>query len=318
MRSRAGSVARRVGAGVAAAGIALAALAGCSVRAPAAEPPAPAPSATVTPVPVGGGETEARSIQVDGLTRTYLVHVPATLAADPALVVMLHGAGGTGRVSEAGRGWDEAADAAGFVVAYPDGLDRLWNAGDCCGRVSESRDGVDDVGFITALVAQLQAEFGVSRERTFATGMSNGAMMTYRLACDTDLFHAVAPVAGTIVTPCADPHPVSLLAIHGTADQTVQMNGQIGAGGTTVQGLPVADAVAVFRAADACDPPVTTTGGPVTTDAASCPDGRQVTLITVAGAGHQWPGATTARDGSDAPSDALDATTTIWDFFAAH
>ncbi len=316
MHTRAGRIARRVGAAAAALGLALAALAGCSVRA-TGTPPAPS-SSTSAPQSAGGGITEARSIQVDGLTRTYLLHVPATRAADPALVVMMHGAGGTGRVSEAGRGWDEAADAAGFVVAYPDGVDRLWNAGDCCGRVSEPRDDLDDVGFISALVGQVQAEFGVRSERTFATGMSNGAMLAYRLACDTDLFHAVAPVAGTIVTPCADPHPVSLLAVHGTADQTVRMDGLVGAGDTAVQGLPVTDAVAVFRAADGCEPPVTTTAGPVTTDAASCPDGREVTLITIAGAGHQWPGAPTARDGADAPSDALAATATIWGFFAAH
>lgn len=317
MNTGAGRIARRVGAAAAALGLAIAALAGCSVRASDA-PPASPPPTSAAQSPAGDGTTEARSIQVGGLTRTYLVHVPATLAADPALVVMMHGAGGTGRVSEAGRGWDEQADAAGFVVAYPDGVDRLWNAGDCCGRVSEPRDDVVDVGFITALVRQAQAEFGVRGERTFATGMSNGAMMAYRLACDTDLFHAVAPVAGTIVTPCPDPHPVSLLAIHGTADQTVTMDGRVGAGGTAVQGLPVTDAVAVFRTADGCDPPVTTTAGAVTTDAASCPDGREVTLITIAGAGHQWPGAPTARDGADAPSDALDATATVWDFFSEH
>ena len=312
-----GRIARQVGAAAAALGLALAALAGCGLRAPDA-PPAPPPSTSAPQSQVGDGVTEARSIQVDGLIRTYLLHVPATLATDPALVVMMHGAGGTGRVSEAGRGWDEAANAVGFVVAYPDGVDRLWNAGDCCGRVSTPRDDVDDVGFITALVGQVQTEFGVRTDRTFATGMSNGAMMAYRLACDTDLFQAVAPVAGTIVTSCADPHPVSLLAIHGTADQTVRMDGLVGAGGSTIQGLPVTDAVAVFRAADGCGPPVTTTAGQVTTDAASCPDGREVTLITIAGAGHQWPGAATARDGADAPSDALDATATIWAFFAAH
>jgi polyhydroxybutyrate depolymerase len=290
------------------------ALAGCGPDSSPAAPSAPL-TAAATGASAVPGTTKARSIEVDGVVRTYLVHVPANLAGDPALVVMMHGAGGTGRSSEAGHGWDETADAAGFVVAYPDGLDRLWNAGDCCGRAS--RNGTDDVGFITALVLQLQDEFGVLPSRTFATGMSNGAMMTYRLACDTDLFQAVAPVAGTVVTTCEHPHPVSLLAIHGTADQTVRLDGQIGAAGVTVQGLPVAEAVAVFRTADRCGTPVATTAGPVTTQTAACPDDRTVTLISIAGAGHQWPGATSARDGADTPSAALDATATIWEFFAA-
>lgn len=263
------------------------------------------------PTPSG---TEHRTITIEGVERDYLVHVPENLADDPSLVVMMHGGFGSAKQAEDAYGWDALADTEGFVVAYPDGLGRSWNAGDCCGR--GSRDDVDDVAFLTALVGQLQSEFGIDHARTFATGMSNGALMSYRLACDTTLFAAIAPVAGTIVTACDDPAPVSVLEIHGLDDGSVRMDGEPGGGVATVDGMPVQDVVDLWRTVDSCDAPVVTTADPVTTSVSDCPDGRTVELITIAGAGHQWPGST-ARSGADTPSTALDATTTIWEFFQA-
>jgi len=257
----------------------------------------------------------ARTIEVDGVTRAYRVHVPDRLADDPALVVMLHGGLGSARQAEEAYGWDDAADAAGFVVAYPDGLGRTWNAGDCCGRAA--REEVDDVAFLTALVTALQDEFGVSADRTFGTGMSNGAMMTYRLACETDLFAAIAPVAGTLVTACDDPAPASVLHVHGLDDGSVRMDGAPGDGVGDVDGMPIADVIALWREADGCGEPVVTEAPPVTTSTSACADGRTVTLVTIAGAGHQWPGSVAREGATDQPSDALDATAVIWEFFAA-
>ena len=278
---------------------------------------APAASASGNPTTAG---TQVRTISVGGLARSYRLHVPGRLAGDSALVVMLHGAMGSAQTAEAAYGWDDQADANGFIVAYPDGQDRVWNAGDCCGTAS--RTDVDDVGFISAVVGQLQSEFGVPPQRTFTAGMSNGAMMTYRLACDTSLFAAIAPVSGTIVTPCPHPTSTSVLHIHGTDDPTVHMDGVVGSGPGQVQGLPVVDAVGVFRAADHCGPSVATTQGVVTTDTANCADGRQVTLISIQGGTHHWPGDRSpvslgpgGASGADASPATLDATTTIWKFF---
>lgn len=259
--------------------------------------------------------TESRVIAVGGVDREYRVRIPGQLAADPALVVMLHGGAGSARQAERAYGWNDEADAGGFVVAYPEGVSRTWNAGDCCG--SAAREGVDDVAFVTALVADLRREFGVSGDRTFVTGMSNGAMMAYRLGCETDLFAAIAPVAGTIVTGCDDPAPASVLHIHGLDDSQVRMDGAPGDGIGGVDGMPVPDAVGVFRAAGDCGEPVVTQASPVTTSASECADDRRVVLVTVADAGHQWPGSVAREGATDTPSDALDATALIWEFFEA-
>jgi len=255
---------------------------------------------------------DVRTITVDGVERSYRLYVPADLTDDPALVVMMHGGLGSARQAEDAYGWNAEADAGGFVVAYPDGEGRVWNAGDCCGRST-----ADDIGFITALVGDLQSEFDVSPARTFGTGMSNGAMTTYTLACDTDLFAAIAPVAGTIVTPCDDPSPVSVLHIHGLEDGKVRMDGEPGEGPGDVDGLPIADVNALWRTVDDCGDPVVVDEETVTTSTSDCADGRQVVLVTVADAGHQWPGSVAREGASDQPVDTLDATALIWEFFDA-
>lgn len=256
--------------------------------------------------------TEVRTLTVDGVDRSYRLYVPDDLADDPALVVMMHGGLGSGRQAERAYGWNDEADAGGFIVAYPDGEGRVWNAGDCCGRST-----ADDVGFITALVDDLQAEFGISPARTFATGMSNGAMMSYTLACRTDLFAAIAPVAGTIVTPCESPSPTSVLHIHGLDDGQVRMDGEPGNGLGDVDGMPIADVNALWRDADDCGKPVVVEEGPVTTSTSDCADGHRVVLVTVADAGHQWPGSIGREGAADQPVDTLDATALIWEFFDA-
>ena len=261
------------------------------------------------------GEAEPRTITVDGVERDYRLYVPAVLADDPALVVMMHGGVGSARQAERAYRWNDQADAEGFVVAYPDGSSRTWNAGGCCGGAE--REGVDDVAFVTALVEQLQDEFDITGDRTFATGVSNGAMMSYRLACETELFAAIAPVAGTIVIPCDDPAPTSVLHIHGLDDSQVRMDGGPGDGIGDVDGMPITDAIDLWRAVDSCGDPVITEEPPVTTSTSVCTDGHRVTLVTVADAGHQWPGSVAREGAADQPSDALDATALIWEFFDA-
>jgi polyhydroxybutyrate depolymerase len=301
-RSRKTCRMRRILATVLAATSIAAVLAGCGIR-----------DGRPDPGPRAG--TESRAIEVDGVTREYRVYLPEDLAVDPALVVMMHGGVGSAQQAERSYGWNAEADAGGFIVAYPDGKNRSWNAGECCGGAE--RHEVADVAFITALVGQLRDEFGISSDRTFATGMSNGAMMSYRLACETDLFAAIAPVAGTIVTPCDQPTPTSVLHIHGLDDGSVRMDGEPGSGIGEVDGMPIADAVELWRAAGDCAEPVVTEEPPVTTSASDCVEDRHVVLVTVADAGHQWPGSVAREGATDQPSDAFDATEMIWEFFDA-
>ncbi|WP_055403570.1 MULTISPECIES: PHB depolymerase family esterase [unclassified Mycobacterium] len=272
-------------------------------------------------IPVG---QSTQSIESGGISRSFHLYRPQGVSDPAPLVVMLHGGFGNGEQAERAYHWDAEADRGGFLVAYPDGLNRAWNAGTCCGQ--PQRVDADDVGFITAMVAAIEQQLPIDRARVYATGMSNGAMMALRLGCQSDLFAAIAPVAGTLLTDCSHARPTSVLQIHGTADDRVPYNGGPGkafaANGTArVDGPSVESVNATWRAIDACGPPNAGTVGDVTTHTAGCAGGRTVELIAVAGAGHQWPGGEPSPlaeklAGIPTPSSALDATDTIWQFFA--
>ncbi|GAB1643158.1 alpha/beta hydrolase family esterase [Krasilnikovia sp. MM14-A1259] len=304
---------------------------GCTAhRADRGRPPAPpATTGTGTPPSTPPVGQSSGTMTVGGQDRTYRVYRPAGLPDPAPLVIVLHGAAGTGEQAEKSYGWDAQADTGKFLVAYPDGIRRTWNVDpDCCGVAA--RDNVDDVGFIT----RLAASFGslVDPKRVYATGISNGAMLSYRLACDTDVFAAIGPVSGTMINECKQPHPLSIMHIHGTADHTIPYGGgpgkrdNAGAGSrlpVKIDGPSVPDLNAHWREIDKCATPVVKVSGTVTTSTAACADGRAVDLITIAGAGHQWPGSRPAPLaqrllGLDAPSAALQATPTLWTFFAAH
>lgn len=248
-----------------------------------------------------GDGTSVHTISIGGQDRVYRVHKPAGLPASAPLVVMMHGAMGTGQQAERAYGWDQLADSAKFVVAYPDGLNRVWNVngGGCCGR--SARDGVDDVAFLTTVVSDIAHHVGIDPARVYATGISNGGIMSYTLACQTTVFAAIGPDAATQLAACASPHPTSVMHIHGTLDLLIPYTG--GQGFSTLNGPSVRNVNAFWRDVDRCDDPVATTSGAVTTSTATCADGRGVVLITVDGGRHQWPNF---------------ATGTLWQFFAAH
>jgi len=257
--------------------------------------------------------TSVHTMAFGGLNRTYRVYKPAGLPAAP-LVVMLHGVSGDGEQAENSYGWDPLADSAKFVVAYPDGVGRAWNGHGCCGR--PARENIDDVGFITAMVGQISAALAIDKSRVYATGMSNGGIMTYALACNSGIFAAIGPDSATQLDACAAPHPTSVIHIHGTADRLVPYNG--GQGASFVNGPSIADVNAFWRNVDQCGPTDLATNAPVTTSTAACADNRSVVLITIEGGRHQWTGGTTALERGDPTSHALNATQTIWQFFAAH
>src|SRR5260370_25884892 len=168
------------------------------------------------PIPAG------RSIQIlwsGGIFRSYRVYLPRELTGAAPLVVMLHGGFGDAAQAERDYYWNPMADTGRFVVAYPDGLFRAWNAGTCCG-VPE-RTNIDDVGFITNMVAAIERRTPIDPARVYVTGMSNGAMMALRLGCQTNAFAAIAPVAVTLLTDCSPARPASVLQSHGTADDRV-------------------------------------------------------------------------------------------------
>jgi polyhydroxybutyrate depolymerase len=252
--------------------------------------------------------SSVHTIAFGGVDRVYRLYIPAGVPPAAPLVVMLHGGFGSAAQAERAYGWNQLADSAKFVVAYPDGLGRAWNSGaagpatsdggGCCGRSSR-----DDVGFITAAVRDIAGNVGIDPARIYATGISNGGMMAYKLACDSAVFAAIGPDSATQLDTCPSPSPTSVLHIHGAADRMIRYDGEPGIGFANIDGPPVSDVNAFWRTVDQCAPPAMTVDGGLTTSVADCPGGRSVELITVAGGGHEWPSF---------------ATQMLWDFFAAH
>lgn len=245
--------------------------------------------------------TSVHHITVGGLDRSYRLYKPPGLPASAPLVVMMHGVTGSAREAERDYRWDGLADSGKFVVAYPEGLDRAWNVDGqtCCGQ--SGREGVDDVGFIVAAVADIAENLRIDAAKVYATGMSNGGIMSYTLACTTDIFAAIGPVAGTQLNLCRTPHPMSVMHIHGTADRLVPYGG--GQGYSVINGPPVPNVNEFWRNVDQCGTPSATTNGPITTSTAGCAEHRGVVLVTVDQGGHEWPDF---------------ATRELWEFFAAH
>lgn len=269
-----------------------------------------------------------------GHERFFIVHVPAGL--DPArpapLLVALHGGGGAAAVqaNDAYYGQITQSERRGFVAVFPNGLSRLrsgllatWNAGRCCG---EARDrNADDVGFIRAVVSEVTQQLRIDPARIYATGMSNGAMMAYRLACEApDLFRAIAAVAGTDnTTSCRPERPVSVLHIHARDDDHVQFEGGAGPASarralvTDYRSVP--DTIARWAGLDGCTAPprrVLDQPGAHCDLQAACRDGTAVQLCVTDTGGHSWPGGRKPRGGGTSePSQAVSANALMWEFF---
>lgn len=284
----------------------------------------------------------------DGGARTAIVHVPPSYDSNkPTMLVLnLHGLLEPAGLQESVSHMSKTADERGFIVVYPQGIKTglgvSWNAGGCCGNTQ------DDMGFIRDLVKKLENDYCIDPKRVYATGLSNGAMMSYRLGCEAaDVFAAVAPVAGAVeVDPCSPSRPVPVLAIHGTGDTIVPFNGGKDGIVHILTFPPVSYSIDLWKHLDGCpnSPAVdssamqpdsgesTFDGGPspglfagatlVSSkgDASchswsGCQDGSEVELCTVVGGGHSWPGGPPLVGKS---STDIDATTTVIDFFEKH
>jgi polyhydroxybutyrate depolymerase len=268
--------------------------------------PAAESGASVAPVDVSAavdpvGTVTHGTLTFDGRERTYRLYVPDALPdGSVPLFIGLHGGTGWGDQFATTNQIDGLAEANGFIVVHPDGVKvaggpgGVWNGGICCGIAA--RQDIDDVGFIDALIDQLAHDHEVDPDRVFAFGHSNGAIMSYRLACElADRIVGIGVVAGTLGVETCDPtQPVSVIHVHGTADDNVPITGGIGP--SSIAGVdfpPPPEGFDTLSALDGCPDPHETTQADITTALHEpCQAGSAAVFVTIATANHAWPGGT--------------------------
>ena len=283
------------------------------------------------------------SLPFGGRTRSFLVHVPPGAATAPLpVVVNFHGGASNAAQQRRYSGMNATADRHGFVVVYPDGTGMrpgqrrflTFNAGRCCPPAMTNN--VDDVGFTHAIIDLLARRLPVDGRRVYATGMSNGGMMAHRLAADSALVAAVAPVAGQLnVATFAPRRPVPVLEFHSVDDTRARYGG--GESPPARRGRfpgfpPVEEGLARWAAHNGC-PPVPVASGTITGARGTINEGQTLTVLSYGpgrsgaevvlykftGAGHVWPGSTQSLPVLlGRPTTLADANEVMWRFFAAH
>ncbi|MEQ6388174.1 PHB depolymerase family esterase [Bacillaceae bacterium S4-13-58] len=284
-------------------------------------------------------------IMVDGLKRTYLMHIPSNRDQSNLLplVIVLHGGGGSGAgMAEATHGgFNVLADEEKFVVGYPDAVDNQWNDGRSKEEADHRahRENIDDVGFISALIDELIKEENVDPQRVYVTGMSNGAMMTYRLAGElSEKIAAAAPVDGNIpenlVANYTPSKPVSMLVINNIADPLMPWQGGdiTGPFGNKKLGkvLSVRESIKLWVKYNQCS--IVPTENSITDNDPNDGTkvrriiysgglkGTEVILYAIEGGGHTWPAGSSKLPERviGKTSQEINANEVIWNFFKKH
>lgn len=272
-----------------------------------------------------------RPLTVGGSSRRYVVHAPKghDLTTPLPVVLALHGATMNGPMMAWFSGLNRKSDEAGFLAVYPNGTGShsqfFWNGGS--GPAAQAN--VDDVAFIDALLDDLGRAYPVDPKRVYATGMSNGAMMAYRIAAElSDRIAAVAPVSGTMTSEIGQPQrPVSVVHFHGTADEFIPFTG--GRGKRSIFGTdyrPVEDTIRAWVRANGCgETPATDVlsgsgdGLRVTRRTYGAGrDGAEVVLVVIEGGGHTWPGKKSTASVLGRSTLSVSANDLMWEFFQKH
>ena len=265
------------------------------------------------------------SIIYDDLYRTYLLHVPSggSPSEPMPLIVAMHGGFGSAQNLQKQSGLNAKADEEGFIVVYPEGVRdgllniRTWNAGWCCGFASKTE--VDDVGFINALLDTLIDRYPIDSERIYATGMSNGGFMSYRLACEIpQRIAAIAPVACSMsVIQCAAENPMPVIHFHSYLDKNVPYQGGVGSGVSNHHNTPLDSVAAVWSDIGECSVKADT----VAHDSqftqikwSGCECNVEYCQYLTRDGGHSWPGGSKTPIG-DPVSKYILANDLMWEFF---
>jgi polyhydroxybutyrate depolymerase len=264
------------------------------------------------------GATIERMLQVDGRRRSYLLHVPIGYAPSrrTPLVLVFHGATSRAQIAEYETRLTPEADHDTF---------HDWNmGGECCGYPWSHH--VDDLGFVRAVVSDVARALRVDPTRVYAAGYSDGAVFSYRLACElSDLIAGILVIGGTMPPiACTPGRPVSVIAFHGTADRSVKYDDPIEDLGPltgTLEKMTIPEMVRRWAERDACPPlPAVDTVAPtiVRTEWDGCAQGTAVALYTVIGGGHAWPGGRRSAFWQPRPTRAISAGRVGWSFLTQH
>jgi len=263
------------------------------------------------------------SVRVDGKKRTFRLHIPKDCggAQRVPLVIVLHGGLGTGWFSAWDSRMSPQSEKDHFMVAYPNGAYRTWNAGGCCGPAWKLH--VDDVGFIHALIEKCKSDLPIDADRVFVVGISNGGMMAYRLGGElADEIAAIAPIEGCMYPfETQSDSPISVVSVHGTADKIIRYDGGTGSMfGYKVTAKSVAETIQYWVKRDQCNAqPIHEVKGNIVKDLyPGGKDGTEVCLYTINGGGHAWPGGRRCTIFGDRPTKELSATEAICAFFLTH
>ena len=291
---------------------------------------------------IAGQETSTtRSIIFAGLERTYRIRIPSSYdkSTPLPLLIALHGGGGSGEKMEelTLRGFNRLSEKEGFIVVYPDGIEKHWNDGREDVKYRAHREKIDDIGFISALIDHLSKQYNIDIKRVYATGISNGAMMSFRLGCElSEKIAAIAPVAGSmpenLPARCSPSRFISVLVISNTEDPLVPWGGGEIRFGRQKFGkvLSVPESVKFWVNHNQCLLPPAISIEPdkdpkddtrLRREAYNqCRESSEVVLYAIEGGGHTWPGGhqylpqwiigKTSRD--------IDANEVIWEFFKKH
>jgi polyhydroxybutyrate depolymerase len=255
----------------------------------------------------GDLESRCETLSFDGQRRSYRLYAPAHVASPAPVVFVLHGGGGSGSNMElmTNHGFNRIADRDGVIVLYPDGVGRNWNDGRSDVDLRAFKENVDDVGFLKKLLEIVAARYAIDRKRVFATGISNGGFMSYRLACDASAtFLAIAPVVAGLSVDlgprCRPERPVAVAIMNGTEDPLVPWQG----GHVGALGIKRGETWSAERTyekwieLDACkvrfdEPEVNKVPDDETSlvrhRAVNCAAGAEVRLDEIRGGGHNWP-----------------------------
>ncbi len=284
----------------------------------------------------GAYDLSKHTLQWEGYERTYYVYTPAGDHSGPLpLLFHLHGGGGNAQSNMRGtfHRFHELADRDGFIIVYPEAVEKNWNDGRYSDRILSWRENIDDVGFIVAVLNEVAGRQAVDRSRVFTTGISNGGFMSSRLLCDrADVFRGGAILTASLsedyLPQCEPSENVGVLVMNGTDDPLVPYDGgEVRVLGQTRGRIISTDELVTFwQARNGCQTTPSVANLPDLEDDGTrirrseyeaCAAGGALVLYTVEGGGHTWPGGRqylgeraigkTSRD--------IVACDVIWDFF---